>query len=115
METQVTGELVLLVEPDGASWKLRPFLLKQLGIKEIIEQNPTDRSVRTWKTDGEVAQINQPPYVARVFREVVAPIIEPAETPLFDELVLKDPLDFHGDETPLGFRRKHLRTKDTTP
>jgi hypothetical protein len=109
-------ELVFLVEPDGlSSWKLRPFILQQLGIKEILETNPSGGPVRTWKTDGETARIDQPPFVARVFREVLPPIVQPVETPLFDELVLKQPLEFFGDETPLGFRRNHLRTKDTTP
>ena len=102
-------ELVLLLEPDGPSMKIRPWELRERGAFEIIERcHVADNSVweRLWRCNaGERAISGQ-----RIFREVLPPAPEePAENPIFQETVLKKPLPFYDDETPLGWRRKHLR------
>ena len=104
----VSMDLVILLEPDGPGMKLRAWELRQPGVTEIIERcHVAEKSewVRTWRCDGERALSGQ-----RIFREVLPPVPEePAENPIFQELVIKEPLPFFEDETPGGFRRKHLR------
>ena len=105
-------EIVLLIEPDGHQIKLRPWNLPaEKHITEIVEQerptNSTDKGLtRFWRcVNGERALSGQ-----RVFREVLPPApVEPAENPIFQERVIKEPLKFYDDETPNGFRRKYLR------
>ena len=104
----MTSELVLLLEPDGPSMKIRPWELRERGVVEIIERcHVADNSEwqRLWRCNGERALSGQ-----RIFREVLPPAPpEPAENPIFQELVIKEPLKFYDDETPNGFRRKRLR------
>lgn len=86
-------EIVLLVEPDGASEKLRPRVLEKLGIYEIIERCTLGDDHcwnRIWHcTNDERAITGQ-----RIFREVVIPFEPEPEDPIFDELVVKKPLPF---------------------
>lgn len=104
-------ELVLLVEPEGATQngKLRPMwipLSAKMIVERVHQRDPSQDVQRIWTCrEGERAATGQ-----RIFREEVAATTpDPAEAPVFDELTLKSPLPLHGDETPLGFRRKHLR------
>ena len=103
-------EIVILYEPDGASFKVRPAILTQ-PVSEILERchlSADHQWTRVWRcTNGERADTGQ-----RIFREVVAaPAADAPEQPAFDEMVVKTPLRFFGDETPNGFRRKWLREK----
>ena len=102
-------ELVLLVEGAGAEMKLRPRVLAQLGIHEILEHcnlGDDHQWTRVWRcTNGERDLTGR----CRVFREVLPEVKPEVENPIFQETVLKTPIDFFGDETPLGWRRKHLR------
>lgn len=102
-------ELVLLVEGAGAEMKLRARVLEQRGIKEILERcnlGDDHQWTRTWRcADGELDLTGQ----FRVFREVLPEVKPEVENPIYQETVLKTPIDFFGDETPLGWRRKHLR------
>ena len=85
-------ELVLLVEPDGASMKLRPLQLR-FPVNMFVERchlDPKDDSkiwARTWvNTNDERALTGQ-----RIFREELPPPTKEApETPLYDELVVKN-------------------------
>ena len=88
------SEIVLLVEPDGASWKLRPVTLK-FPMNRIVERcaldpndpkNPAKQWIRTWVNEhGERDESRQ----CRVFREVLPPIVEEKENPLYDEQAVK--------------------------
>jgi len=90
-------ELVLLVEPDQPNTqKLRPFQLARPFINEIIERCKLGEGhewIRTWRcTNGERALSGQ-----RIFREVLPVVKEEPEKPLYDELVIKQPLKFGVD------------------
>ena len=102
-------EVVLLVEDRAASIHFRPVILHQPNLHTIYERchlSPSKVQERVWfNIGGERAPSGQ-----RIFREVLPPVPEePAENPIFQELVIKEPLPFFEDETPGGFRRKHLR------
>ena len=107
------SETVILVEGVGQDMRVRTVALLKPHIHTIIERlhlNPADPSqlhLRTWEnTRGERDLTRQ----LRVFREVLPPTpAEEVERPLYDELVIKEPLPFYADETPMGWRRKHLR------
>lgn len=83
-------ELVLLVEPDGRSEKLRPRLLAKLFINEIIERCDLGGTTwtRLWRNTNEERALSG----QRIFREVLAPIVEEKEDPIFQETVIKKPL-----------------------
>ena len=107
------NETVLLVEGYGSDMKVRTMGLSQRFVNTIFEKlhlDPLDNSkvyVRTWENKQNEMDLTGK---LRVFREVLPPSPpEPDEKPLFDEMVLKEPLPFFEDETPLGWRRKHLR------
>lgn len=104
-------ETILLVEPDNQA--VRTMAVTQRGVYEVIERlhldplNPATVTIRLWRNKDNEKDLTG---ALRVFREVVPELPkEPDEQPLYDELVLKDPIPFHEDETPLGWRRKHLR------
>lgn len=83
-------ELVLLVEPEGRGEKLRPWMLRG-RVVEIIENCRLSREkvwTRIWRcTNDERALSGQ-----RIFREVLAPIEEEKENPIFQETAIKKPL-----------------------
>ena len=105
------SETVVLVEADAQ--RMRPVRLLRPNIVKVVERlhldptHPATITIRVWRNiDGEKDGTGH----VRVFREVVPdPPKEEVEQPLYDELVLKDPIHFFNDETPLGWRRKHLR------
>ena len=89
MQNQPRKEPVLLVEPGNA---FRVVILTK-PINLIIEQDPKSSMVRTWICKhGERAPSGQ-----RIFREDLPPVTEEPEKPLYDELVLKEPLKFGVD------------------
>ena len=103
------SETILLVEDAIYPPRVRTVHVTQRGVYQIIERLHVgaDRvALRTWTNVADEKDLTNQ---LRVFREVLpdAPK-EEAEHPIFDELVLKEPLQFTDDETPLGFRRKHL-------
>lgn len=97
------SETVLLVEPDGnGSWKLRTREL-HVPINRIIERchldpddphNEAKQWLRTWVNRGGERDDSGH---CRVFREELPPPVEEKEKPMFDELVIKEPLKFGVD------------------
>jgi hypothetical protein len=88
----VLKEIVLLVEPigDSLNGRLRPHVLTGYVDRMILEKQGD--VVRTWIFNGERALSGQ-----RIFREELAPVKEEAETPVFDELKVKQPIQFGVD------------------
>ena len=107
----MASETVLLAEGYGAHQRVRPIQLAQPHIREVVEEPPMPNAgpMRIWRqANGEVWHTTTGTAL-RVFREVLPPAPpEAPENPRYDELVVKN-LRLHPDETPNGFRRKHLR------
>lgn len=104
-------ETVLLVESDHGA--VRAITVTQPGVYEIIErlhlnpQRPQDVTIRLWRNQGRERDLTGR---LRIFREVLdPPAEEPSENPIHQEMELDEPIPFTADETPNGFRRKHLR------
>lgn len=97
-------EVVLLVEPNGLSEKLRGFIMTS-GENRIIERcHLSDKHewIRTWICQNDERALTG----QRVFREDLPPAREPpSEKPFYDEMVVKEPLPFTATETPLGWER----------
>jgi hypothetical protein len=62
------------------------------GIVDRMILEKSGEIVRTWIFSGERAVTGQ-----RIFREELAPVKEEAETPVFDELKVKTPIQFGVD------------------
>lgn len=112
-------ELVLLVEPEttyvSGQYVTNPNARLRVaqvpaGTNAIRERERTTTGVVSGKERFWLCRNDERALTGqRIFREELPPVKDDVEKPLYDELVLKEPLQFHGDETPLGFRRKWLR------
>ena len=83
-----TLETILLVEPDGASVKLRAFQIT-MPVNRLVERPRTTLGIRLpdriWVCkEGERDDSGQ----CRIFREELPPVKEEKENPIYDELVI---------------------------
>lgn len=90
-------ELILLVEPDGpfTNGKIRTVTVTR-PVNTVTERCHLDETqvwLRTWICKNDERALSG----QRVFREDIQPVREEVEKPLYDELVLKTPLQFGVD------------------
>lgn len=94
--TRKFRECVLLLEDEHGLIRFRPVILTQPGVNQIIERVHVDQQTeipRVWVCrNGERDDLRQ----VRLFREVLMtpPPPDTPESPVFDELHVKEPLPF---------------------